>query len=381
MGGLKDPNGTYIEGKDGNPGFYRLSFSDGEGKRQYQMVPESDFGNWFVNNGNPQAAYEAEIATAKEQRKNSNELKMYQAKKAVDAQYAPQSQPKPNLSLGEAVKIVQSSPDSMDLSSGETIERAKKIQMDAGYTVPGLGGGMAYGGDMQSQQPPKQPGGKVIMDTSTGKPAAGFGSDKDENNTPQTTNTNADKTAQIGRAYEIWKSGEYEGKKVEPEYLAGQLAARGITPAELPRDMRRAFPKLGYFDRAKNAGRQKGLTNMLDAPSDELLQQWQKREPISDDEFDVKDIEDKALNLMQNGAEPYKIQLELRKVGTPQQKLISPEFKTLYSRYEESYDYDKARTNSQQQGQVLGTVANKQQTNPSVIGLGRIPIPSQRPKR
>ena len=377
MGGLKDPNGTYIEGKDGNPGFYRLSFSDGEGKRQYQMVPESDFGNWFVNNGNPQAAYEAEIATAKEQRKNSNELKMYQAKKAVDAQY---TQPKQNLSLSDAIKIVQSSPDSMDLSTDEVIERAKQVQKDAGNTVPGLGGGMAYGGDMQSQQPSKQPSGQVIMDTLTGKPAAGF-SNANEEDAPQVDNATNEKKPVIDRAYGIWKSGEYEGKKVPPEYLAGQLAARGITREELPRDMRRALPQLGYADRAKNAGRQKGLTNMLDAPSDELLQQWQKREPISDDEFAVKDIEDKALNLMQNGAEPYKIQLELRKVGTPQQKLISPEFKTLYSRYEESYDYDKARTNSQQQGQVLGTVANKQQTNPSVIGLGRIPIPSQRPKR
>lgn len=120
---------------------------------------------------------------------------------------------------------------------------------------------------------------------------------------------------------------------------------------------------------------------MLVPPSDELLQQWQNREPISDDEFDVKDVEEKALELMKNGAKPYKIQLELRNIGTPQRKLISPEFKTLYSRYEESYDYDKARTNSQQQGQALGTVANKQQTNPNVVGLGRIPIPSQCPQR
>lgn len=375
LNGIKEPNGTYIPAKDGNPAFYRFSFVDGNGTRQFQTIPEADAANVLARSNNPQAAYEAEVASANAQHKRQEDLGVYASKKLIDAQL---TQPQPALTYNDAFKIVQEDPQFSDASFEEKNKRTREIQQAAGFKTNGFSG---FGlGDQTaiSGAPAQQPQGKVIVDTATGKPVAGYSNKGEEaKEQERADNLSPEKKDIISRAYDIWQSGEYNGQQVPPDYLAGQLAARGINPNDLPKDMRRSLPKLGFIDRAGNGGKRKGLTNMLDQDNGTLMDKWQSREPQNEDETGVKNIEANALEMMKNGEEPYKIQLQLRNIPTSQKDNVSPEFRIMYNRYEEAFDYDKAR---QQQGRATGISSNGRPVN-NVIGLGRIPVPTQRPLR
>lgn len=382
LDGIKELDGSYIEGKDGSPSFYRFSYLDGNGKRQYQTILKNDALDYLVKQGNPQAAYEAETQTANEQRKRQNDLAFYREKKAIDAQY---TQNQREITYSDALKIAQDSPDWMNQTTEEHTKTIKKIMEDASSkTAPGLAGTTEYG----SAQPPQQnqnSTAKVIVDTSTGKIVGDYGESTKENppqnkedpqaeNVPQTDNVLKDKKAIISRAYEIFKKGESNGKKVSLQLLASQLDSHGIRRDELPDDMRRALPELGYFN--KGAALNRGLNYMLDAQNDEILQQWQKRKPVSDREIKANDAEKEALALMKNGTEPYKIEPLLRNIRYDE---LSPEFKIMYNRYQDDYDYDKALKNGKQQAPGIGANQQYPVTGKNPVGLGRIPVPTPRP--
>ncbi|UYZ08259.1 hypothetical protein CFBP5507_04425 [Agrobacterium salinitolerans] len=155
-----------ILGQDGAQQGYRIKLKTPDGKDIQQDVRTQDLPKIIATFGNPQAAWESQIAARAQADKDKKELETYEAKKKIDRQYGV-GQTKDR---GSAITALRKRFDG-GLAGDETKfdemprdqqEKLINDELELVQGQPGLGG----------QGAPAPAEKKVLVDTTTGKPVS-----------------------------------------------------------------------------------------------------------------------------------------------------------------------------------------------------------------
>ncbi|OCJ67673.1 hypothetical protein A6U97_02840 [Agrobacterium tumefaciens] len=155
-----------ILGQDGAQQGYRIKLKTPDGKDIQQDVKTQDLPKIIATFGNPQAAWESQVAARAQADKDKKELETYEAKKKIDRQYGTG----PTKERGDAITALRKRFDG-GLGGDETKfddmprpeqEKLINAELELVQGQPGLGG--------QGALAPAEK--KVLVDTTTGKPVS-----------------------------------------------------------------------------------------------------------------------------------------------------------------------------------------------------------------
>lgn len=145
---------------------YNIMLRTPDGKEVKQSVRATDLPKVIATFGNPQAAWESQVAARASEQKRKEELEDYKAKKVIDRQYGTG----PTKERGDAITALRKRFDG-GLAGDETKfddmprdqqEKLINDELELVQGQPGLGG----------QGAPAPAEKKVLVDTSTGKPVS-----------------------------------------------------------------------------------------------------------------------------------------------------------------------------------------------------------------
>ncbi len=155
-----------ILGQDGAQQGYRIKLKTPDGKDIQQDVRTQDLPKIIATFGNPQAAWESQVAARAQADKDKKELETYEAKKKIDRQYGTG----PTKERGDAITALRKRFDG-GLGGDETKfddmprpeqEKLINAELELVQGQPGLGG----------QGAPAPAEKKVLVDTTIGKPVS-----------------------------------------------------------------------------------------------------------------------------------------------------------------------------------------------------------------
>lgn len=170
-----------IVGQDGSQQGYRISLKTPDGKDVSQDVRTQDLPKLIATFGNPQAAWESQVASRAATDKKRDELETYEAKKKIDRQYGTGENKERGNAItalrkryegglgGDEVKF-----DDMPRPQQEKLI-AQELELQQGQI--GLAGGA-----------PPAPEKKVLVDQTTGKPVPSSSAPKAEAKPPAKAN-------------------------------------------------------------------------------------------------------------------------------------------------------------------------------------------------
>ncbi|MNK99277.1 hypothetical protein D3C87_1196650 [compost metagenome] len=153
-----------ILGQDGAQQGYRIKLKTPDGKDIQQDVRTQDLPKIIATFGNPQAAWESQVAARASEQKRKEELEDYKAKKVIDRQYGVG----PTKDRGAAITALRKRLDG-GLAGDETKfddlprDQQEKLINDELELVQGQPGLMGQGAPAPAEK-------KVLVDTTTGKP-------------------------------------------------------------------------------------------------------------------------------------------------------------------------------------------------------------------
>lgn len=153
-----------ILGQDGAQQGYRIKLKTPDGKDVQQDVRTQDLPKIIATFGNPQAAWESQVAARAQADKDKKELETYEAKKKIDRQYGVG----PTKDRGAAITSLRKRLDG-GLAGDETKfddlprDQQEKLINDELELVQGQPG-------LMGQSAPAPAEKKVLVDTTTGKP-------------------------------------------------------------------------------------------------------------------------------------------------------------------------------------------------------------------
>ncbi|MGV1752794.1 hypothetical protein [Agrobacterium sp. CG674] len=148
---------------DGKPRGFRISLKMPDGKEVQQDIQTADLPKLIATFGNPEAAWNSQIAARAATEKEAGELRTYEQKKKIDKQYGVGD----TRQRGEAIKSLRKRFDGglagdekkFDDMSPEEKEKLVADELELVSGQPGLAG----------QAAPVRPEKKVLVDTVTGK--------------------------------------------------------------------------------------------------------------------------------------------------------------------------------------------------------------------
>ncbi len=155
-----------ILGQDGAQQGYRIKLKTPDGKDIQQDVRTQDLPKIIATFGNPQAAWESQVAARAQADKDKKELETYEAKKKIDRQYGTG----PTKERGDAITALRKRFDGglggdeakFDDMPRPEQEKLINAELELVQGQPGLGG----------QGAPAPAEKKVLVDTTTGKPVS-----------------------------------------------------------------------------------------------------------------------------------------------------------------------------------------------------------------
>ncbi len=153
-----------ILGQDGAQQGYRIKLKTPDGKDIQQDVRTQDLPKIIATFGNPQAAWESQVAARTQADKDKKELETYEAKKKIDRQYGVG----PTKDRSAAITALRKRFDG-GLAGDETKfddfprDRQEQLINDEVELVQGQPGLMGQGAPAPAEK-------KVLVDTTTGKP-------------------------------------------------------------------------------------------------------------------------------------------------------------------------------------------------------------------
>ncbi len=155
-----------ILGQDGAQQGYRIKLKTPDGKDIQQDVRTQDLPKIIATFGNPQAAWESQVAVRAQADKDKKELETYEAKKKIDRQYGTG----PTKERGDAITALRKRFDGglggdeakFDDMPRPEQEKLINAELELVQGQPGLGG----------QGAPAPAEKKVLVDTTTGKPVS-----------------------------------------------------------------------------------------------------------------------------------------------------------------------------------------------------------------
>lgn len=154
-----------ILGPDGSQQGYRISLKTPDGKDIQQDVRTQDLPKIIATFGNPQAAWESQVAARAQVDKEKKELETYEAKKKIDRQYGVG----PTKDRGAAITALRKRFDGgmgdetkFDDMPRPVQEKLINDELELQQGQPGLAG----------QAPPAPAEKKVLVDTTIGKPVS-----------------------------------------------------------------------------------------------------------------------------------------------------------------------------------------------------------------
>lgn len=157
-----------ILGQDGAQQGYRIKLKTPDGKDIQQDVRTQDLPKIIATFGNPQAAWESQVAARAQADKDKKELETYEQKKKIDRQYGVG----PTKDRGAAITALRKRFDgglAGDEAKFDDLPRAQQEklindELELVQGQPGLGG--------QGSPAPASAEKKVLVDTTTGKPVS-----------------------------------------------------------------------------------------------------------------------------------------------------------------------------------------------------------------
>lgn len=247
---------------DGKLAGYRINMKTPDGKDVSQDIVPQDLPKLITRFGNPEAAWESQIAAQNDKAKREQDLATYRDKKAIDKEYGTGD----TKARGDAIKSLRERMDGGLDGKGEKFDDlpserqeeliAKEIELVTGQPGVAAGGGRS----IPSRPDPQPVGRKVVMDKATGRPVEQPAAKSQSSSAPAAREAKPQQSAPAtdprdesegDRAAAVLKAAEVALNKGEaPEKIAITLRNYGI-----PEDL---WPP-ALLDRGGRSGVQIGL--------------------------------------------------------------------------------------------------------------------------